>query len=163
MVISIVQWMMMAALSFFHPHHVSTTSIELNSADKLLEISVVLFADDLEKSLSKMHKAKVDVLNKAEYDKSAKLINRYITQQLQLEADGKKLVMNFIGFEEEKGNVLAYFEVKEIGGISTLKVENSLLRDTEKRQVNIIQVKAKGKTQTASLKHPETDHLFDLK
>lgn len=163
MVISFVQWMMVAVLSFFHPHHVSTTTIEFNSADKLLEVSVRLFADDLEKSLTRLSKSKVDVLNKAEYDKSAKLIDRYVSQHLKLEVEGKKVPINFIGFEEEKGNVLAYFEVKEIISVSTVKVENSLLRDTEKVQVNIIQVKANGKTQTASLKHPVTHHLFDLK
>ena len=112
MVISFVQWMMIATLSFFHPHHVSTTTIEFNSVDKSLEISVKLFADDLEKSLTKLNKSKVDVLNKAEYDKSAKLIDQYVSQNLMLEVDGKKVMMNFIGFEEEKGNVLAYFEVK---------------------------------------------------
>lgn len=163
MVFSFVQWMMIALLSIFHPHHVSTTTIEFNPADKTLEISIKLFADDFEKSLAKMNKGKVNVLNKDEYDKSAKLIDQYITQNLKLEVDGKKMAIRFVGFEEEKGNVLAYFEVVNVNSINSLKVQNSLLRDTEKQQVNIIQVKANGKTQSASLKYPATDRSFDLK
>ena len=163
MVISFVQWVMISMLTFFHPHHVSTTSIEFNPDDKTLEISIKLFADDLEKSLVKLNKGKVNVLNKSEYEKSAKLIDQYISQNLKLQVNGNKAVMNFVGFEEEKGNVLAYFEVININSFTSLKVQNSLLRDTEKQQVNIIQVKANGKTKSASLKYPATDHSFDLK
>ncbi len=163
MVFSFVQWVMISLLSFFHPHHVSTTTIEFNPTDKTLEISIKLFADDLEKSLSKLNKGKVNVLNKDEYEKSATLIDKYISQNLKLEIDGKKAVINFVGFEEEKGNVLAYFEVLQLNSISSLKVQNTLLRDTEKSQVNIVQVKANGKTKTSSLKYPATEYLFDLK
>ncbi len=162
MVISFVEWMMWCMLSFFHPHHVSTTTIEFNPADKTLEISVKLFADDLEKSLVKLNKEKVNVLDKSEYERSAKLVDQYISQHLKLEVNGNKAAINFVGFEEEKGNVLAYFEVKEVGSVSELKVNNTLLREIEKDQVNIIQVKANGKTSTASLKFPATVYTFNL-
>jgi hypothetical protein len=163
MVISFVQWMMLGMLSFFHPHHVSTTTVEFNSADKTLEISVKLFADDLEKSLAKLNKGKVDVLNKDEHHRSAKLINQYVSQHLRLEIDGKKAIINFIGFEDEKGNVLAYFEVTQVNSVAVLTIHNTLLREIEKEQVNIIQAKANGKSKTASLKYPATEYIFNLK
>ena len=163
MVLSLVQWMVLGMLSLVHPHHVSTTSIEYNPTAKSLEITVELFADDLEKSLVKFSKGKVDVLNKAEYERSSKLINQYISQHLKLEIDDKKTGISFVGFEDEKGNVLAYFEVTDVNSISKLAVNNTLLYDTQKQQVNIVKVKANGKSKTASLKYANTKYVFDLK
>ncbi|HEU4472678.1 MAG TPA: DUF6702 family protein, partial [Flavisolibacter sp.] len=52
----------------FHPFYISVTEVNHNRADKTLEISCKIFADDLEETLEKSYKTQLDI--SAEKDKA---------------------------------------------------------------------------------------------
>ena len=56
MVFSLFKWLAILGFVSLHPFHVSTTEINQNAKDKILEISCRIFTDDFESILEKNYK-----------------------------------------------------------------------------------------------------------
>ena len=145
-----------------HPFYVSVTEINHNAATKSLEISCKFFAEDLEKILEKDYKTTLDMTaakDKATFDK---LIPDYVAKRLALVADGKPVVLHYVGFEKEKESAFAYFEVENIAVVKSINATNSLLHDFIDQQINIMHVVVGGKRQSTKLDYPETKASFSF-
>ncbi len=156
-----IQWMMMA-FTALHPFYVSMTEINHNAKEKELEISVRIFTDDFETVLHNNYKEKVDLTHPSNQAEMNKLVSDYIQKHLQLQADGKTVVLSFLGFEQQSESTWAYFEVKNISSIKKLSLSNSLLHDYRKEQINMLHVKANGKEESYKLDYPETKAAFSF-
>lgn len=124
--------------SLFHPFFISLTEIKYNSKENSLEISQKIFWDDLEVHLTEIHKAKIDFLkpkDKAELDKKLK---QYILQNNEILVNGKKVDLNYMGYEIEEDAAWFYLEAKQIPGPQQVEVKNSILHKHFNSQQNII-------------------------
>lgn len=140
-----------------HPIYVSVTEMELNSAQKTLELSCKLFTDDFEKVLRAQNKTAVDLINpggrKAAMDK---LVNDYVQAHLKISADGRPLNLKYLGYEIIEEGVNSYFEVSNVDGLKNISVFNNLLYEYSDQQMGLIHVTVNGNRKSTKLNYPET-------
>ncbi len=93
---------------FLHPFFVSVTEIRQNEKTRTLEISCRIFYDDLERTLEKNNRVKIDILKPADRGKVDALISAYLQKQLQLKADGQPVNWKYLGYEIEEDAAWCY-------------------------------------------------------
>ena len=77
-----------------------------------------------------------------------------------LKADGKTVVLNFIGFEQQEEGIITYFEVKNISQLTKLEVVDTILYDEKPQQLQIIHVTVKGERKSSRLNNPDATASF---
>ncbi len=149
-----------AAESLKHPFFVSVTQIDENVANKTFEITCKFFADDFESILEKDYNAQLDMT--AQKDKPAfdKFIADYVSKRFQLNINGKKAILHYIGFEKDKESAYAYFEVSNVTNVATIDITNKLLYDFTDQEINIMHVTVMGKRQSTKLDYPAAEASF---
>lgn len=138
-----------------HPFHVSVLDIEYNVSTKSLEISCKIFTDDFERVLAKNYGTKVDLINPPNKATMDTLVKKYILSHLSIKINGKPVVLNYIGFENESEAAYGYFEAEEVPSITKVEIINSVLHDKFDDQLNIIHVKAGSNRKSTKLNYPE--------
>lgn len=158
------KWLIVFSLTGFisthHPIFVSVTEINHNAANKTLEISCKIFTDDLEQTLRQQNKIKVDLLNPASKQAMNVLVNNYIQKHLQLKADDKAVVLEFVGFEQQEEGIVSYFEVKNMATVKKLDVTNTILYESRPQQMQIIHVMVNGERKSSHLDNPDEKASF---
>lgn len=143
-----------------HPFYIAVTEINLNTADKTLEVSCKMFADDLEQTIEKNNHTQLDISSDKDKEKFDNYIPAYIKNHLSISIDGKAANLSYIGFEKEKESAYCYFEVENISSLKKIDITNSLLHDFTSDQVNIIHVMVNGKRQSTKLDYPNRNASF---
>lgn len=138
-----------------HPIFVSVTEIEHNAKDKTLEISCKIFTDDFEKALRLAYKTPVDLLQPKDKAAMNKLVSDYVQKHLVIKADEKPVVLHFLGFEEEEGGIISFYQVNNIPSLQKLDITNHVLFEYKKEQINILHITVNGKRQSTKLVNPE--------
>lgn len=162
MVNSLFNWLIVGSLMLLHPFYVSKIEINHNTKDKSLELSIRVFTDDLEATLQKFGRTKIDLSKKELTAVNDKLIKDYIHKNLQLMVDKRTVNLEYVGYEINKESTWLYFEVDNVPTLKELQVNCSLLYDYKTEQMNIIQVKANGKDESYKLDYPKKNVLFNL-
>lgn len=155
MVLLWFKWLTTAMLGFFHPFYVSVTEINHNPKEQTLEINCKMFAEDLEEILKKNYKTTIDLTAEKQQQQNEKLIQDYILKHLAIQANGKTLKLNFIGFEKEAESVYCYFETEKVSGVKKLDVTDSILQDFSDKQINIIHVVVNNNRKSQKLDYPD--------
>lgn len=156
-----LSWLVVA-LSFLHPFYISMTEVNYNKKSGTVEVSVRIFTDDLEKAMRKKYRGRVDLMNRNDTANSGKLLQAYIPEQLMFRADGRAMILKFIGFEIEGGSTWSYFEATGIRVMNTIEVTNKILYDYQDKQVNFIHIKANNADETVKLEYPESYKKFTV-
>jgi hypothetical protein len=138
-------------LVFSHPFYISLTEIRQNSKSKNLEIAQKIFWDDLEISLSAYHQESFDILNPKDEKKLNDKIGIYLTKHLEIWVDGKKVTLNYLGFEVEEDAIWAYFESTPVLLSNQVEVRNSILIREIDSQQNIVHFYFPGSSAPRSL------------
>jgi hypothetical protein len=175
MVAILSQWLMVYTCSFligtaeaepasvkYHPFYIAVTEMNLNPADKTLEVSCKMFADDLEQIIEKKNHAELDISAERDKSKFDTYIPAYIKTHLSLSIDGKPATLSYIGFEKEKESAYCYFQVQNVSSLKKVEVNDSILQDFTQEQINIIHVSVNGKRQSTKLDYPSTNASFSF-
>lgn len=145
-----------------HPVYVSVTHIDHNQKEKTLEITCRVFTNDYEKVLRKLYKGKVDLLANTQKQRMDSLTAAYMLSHLQLTVNGKKVVPEFLGFEQETDGILNYLEVAGIDSVNDITMLNTILYDLWEKQENVIHVTAGGKRKSIRLYNPTSSVSFQF-
>ncbi len=140
-----------------HPFHVSVIEINHNAADKTLEISCKIFTDDFEKVLAKNYKTKVDLINPPVKSKMDTLVKKYLLANLTIKANGKPVVFDYLGFENDHEAAYAYIEVTGITSVNRFDITASIMYDLFEDQMNIFHITVDGKRKSTRLNYPEKE------
>jgi hypothetical protein len=143
-----------------HPFHVSVVEVNHNSADKTLEVSCKIFTDDFERILAQNYKTKVDLINPPDKSQMDSLVKKYVLSHLIIKANGKPVVMNYLGFEHETEAAYSYIEVPNIPSVTKLEITNTLLYDLFDDQIGIMHVVVGGNRKSTKLNYPDKDAVF---
>ena len=117
-------------LNTHHPIFVSVTEIAHNTKENTLEISCKIFTDDLETTLRKKYKTKVDLLDASFKNVMGPMINDYIQKHLSITSNSTKSILQFVGFEQQEEGIITYFEVKNVTKVDKLEIVNNILSDS---------------------------------
>jgi hypothetical protein len=125
-----------------HPIYISNTEIKYNQKSQAYEISVKIFADDLEKVFKKEYHEHIEIGTDREHPKTKEYLSTYLNQNLIFYTDNKKLEYKYIGHESggksEMFAMYIYLETKKCVKTSVLKVSNSILLSEISNQLNFI-------------------------
>lgn len=150
-------WLMAFSL---HPYYMSVTDIEYRATQKEIQIACKIFTDDLEDALKAETKKPVSLTDGK--DKAAKqvLLQSYLRSHLKLMIDGKPVVFECIGYENEQEATWSYLLVKNVPAFKSVTVYNDVLFQLRTGQINIVHVKHKGETKSYRIAAPEAQHTF---
>jgi hypothetical protein len=98
-----------ALIALIHPFFVSVIEINHNEKEATIEISVRTFTNDLEKMMGADAKTTIDLSQANQKNKADVLIAAYITKRLNLNANGAKVNLEYIGYEIQKERYDALF------------------------------------------------------
>ena len=125
-----------------HPIYTSMTEIDYNQNRNALEISVKIYADDLEKILSREKGERVEIGTDREHPKASEYLLDYLEKHLKLEVNNEKVNYNFVGRENGgRADMFAmyiFLEVLDVTPFEFIKVNNSILIDELPTQLNFI-------------------------
>lgn len=148
--------------AFKHPIFMSVTEIEHNAKDKTLEISCKIFTDDFERTLRQAYKGTVDLINPKDKAAMNKLVKDYVQTHLSIAADGKKVALQFIGYEQQEEGILSYFQADNIASVKKIDVTDNILYEYKKEQIEIIHVTVAGNRKSTRLDNPQDKCSFEF-
>ena len=124
-----------------HKFYMSIIDMEYNEASKSLQISMKLFADDLEFVLEKEQNVKVFLGTEKEHEKTDDFIKSYLNTHFFIEQSKGSLPLTYVGKEVDKDYAWIYIEVKNFKVKDETLLTNSMLIDYFKDQTNKINYK----------------------
>jgi hypothetical protein len=127
------------------------TEIRQNPNSSNLEVAQKIFWDDLEVSLSAYHKESFDILNPKDEKNLSEKIGTYLTSHFEISVDGRKVSLNYLGFEVEEDAIWAYYESNPISISTQIEVRNSILLQETNSQQNIVHMYFPGNSIPRSL------------
>jgi hypothetical protein len=145
-----------------HPLYVTVTEINHNAKDKTLEMSCKIFTNDFEAALEKTFHVKADLSQPKDKKATDKLVSDYIQKHFQIKADGKPVLLEFVGSEKETDATWSYFQVSNIATVKKLEITNSLLYETYEGEINLMHVTVSGNRKSSKLTSPEINAVFEF-
>lgn len=128
---------------YAHKFHASFARVNYNNQEQSLEITLRLFADDLENILSSRAGRQIRIDKTAD---AARLTLAYLQDSFELRGrDGRAKKLQWIGMEPEVDTVWIYLEAKAREDIAELSVRNRILFDLFDDQVNVLHVRYNDK------------------
>lgn len=146
-------------LAQLHPFHISVCSINYAAAENSLQVTVKIFADDLEEALNQTGTntiAYVDVLNPANPAQLDSIVGNYLSQHLSFTVNEQATKPQFLGFEREDLTMWCYLEITGISEVQQVEVQNTLLLNTFDDQVNIVHIRANSVVKSMKLEEDRT-------
>jgi hypothetical protein len=120
--------------------------VEISPRSGKLEISHTLYAHDLEGALA----AGAVSLSWLESDQGQQALRAYCVRQFTItNQSGRPLALTFVGAELRGDLMHVYFEAPRYTGTSLI-VDSNLLQDISDSQINQVNVRANGKTVSAT-------------
>ena len=144
-----------------HPYYISVTEVKYKSEEKAIQVSSKVFSDDIENALRKTYSVTVDVDAKKDSARVHKLLADYFEKHLNITVDGQKIKLDFLGFEKEEDVTWCYFEATEVKEFKKICVENTLLYDLQKEQINMLHFLSKAGRQSGKVTNPHAMLCFE--
>jgi hypothetical protein len=129
-----------------HEQKTALTDILFNYRTGNLEIAHRLSLHDAEHTLYKATGLDEDLTQSA---KAREAFAKYVAERFHLSSKGsKKWKLTMVGQEIDRGFLWVYQEIPIPTSISTFSIENKILHNVVKGQVNTLNVRNKGKVTT---------------
>jgi hypothetical protein len=144
-----------ALVAVAHAYHASIMDVRYNPQKKQLEVALKVFTDDFEKALSagQPHQITFEESPKAQV---TTLVTALLTRSLSFGTKpGEVLPLKFIGFQKESDAHWLYFSVPVAQPINGIYLRHRLLLATFPDEMNIVNVEAAGKKQSALFRDGE--------
>jgi len=140
----------------------STLEVNHNAEERTLEVSCRIFTDDFENALGKAFRTKASFYEPALKTKMDSLVKKYIQAHLQITSDGRRINLNYLGYEREEEAVYVYVEGMNVGSVKKMTVYNSVMHDLFDDQSNILHIIVNGNRKSTKLDYPTTSAVFDF-
>jgi hypothetical protein len=140
-----------ATVAWAHAYHASIMEARLNPKTQQLEVALKVFTDDLETALSSGRPRHLS-LAETPAAQLTPLLSGYLRRCLSVGTKpGETLPLNYLGQQVEKDAYWLYFSVKLPAGapVKGLNLRHRLLMEQFPDQMNIVNLEAGGKKQSA--------------
>jgi hypothetical protein len=121
-----------------------------------------MFTSDIEDALKRTTKKNIDILNPKDKKEIEKALFDYINKRLSINLNGKNQTLKFIGYEKEDDVIWSYLEIENCMKPNNFVVNNTLLYDFLKEQINIVEIDVDGKKQSSKISNPKKEIKFTV-
>ena len=131
-----------------HKFHVSVTQIEYNPKEQSAEITIRVFADDLETALSQHAKraVKLDPATANKDKQVGETVLAYLRRAFELKSKtGRPVKLSWVGMEWQADMFWLYVGGKLPNGLEGAQLRNKVFQELFEDQVNIVNSKIDGK------------------
>ena len=142
---------------FVHPYFISITQIEHNPEEKLVEIAVKIFTDDLERAIEGQGTERLFLGAEKEHQEADRYIRDYLAANTAYRINDSVYQPVFLGKEVELDVVWCFLEIPNIEQLNTLNVQSRLLLEIEETQQNIVHIKVNNKRRSMLLHRNEIE------
>ena len=149
-------------VAFKHPFYLGVVDLKYSAKEKSLQGSVKLFTNDFEAALKKIHKKPIDLINVKDKEATTKILANYLAEHLKFKVNNKSVNYKLIGFEHEEEAIWMYIECEKSELPKKIDVENSLLYDHLKEQMNIVHIEVTDSKKSLKVSYPEKILKFDF-
>lgn len=119
-----------------HRFHSSLTTIDYDSDEKNIKISIQLIAHDVLEVFDEITRKSLELESSPEVDE---LLKKYLAEHFVMqEKNGKTLEIKWVGKEIELERVFVYLEIPSDENIEGFKLSNTIFFETYPTQTNII-------------------------
>lgn len=138
------------SLASAHTFHTSLTRMDYNTDEKTVEITIQVFAHDLETAIEKRAGKRVNLEKSPD---SKKFILDYLNDKFALKnKSGETQKLSWIGKEQSADSIWIYVEAKAPEGLENASLENRLFFELHNDQVNLVTYRAAGKKRDFAFK-----------
>lgn len=124
----------------FHPIHVSVTEILYDEKEKELEMTVRVFADDLEETLKKnFNDPELDIVS-PKGKTVDQMMEAYFRTHFSVRLDNKFQEHRYLGHEADGEALVFYIQVSKVKKWKTIFILNDILMDQFDDQSNLVHV-----------------------
>lgn len=129
-----------------HDIHISKAEINFKTEERLVQISLHIFLDDLEDELELMGGDNLYLCTEKETENADEYLLKYINKNFSLHSKGQALELDFVGKEvsEDLIAVWCYFMIEDIE-LEQLDLDYRVMLSRFDDQKNIIAFKKNGK------------------
>ncbi|GAA4375489.1 hypothetical protein GCM10023186_08240 [Hymenobacter koreensis] len=141
--------MLLSVAAFAHAYHASIMEVKVNGKTQQLEVALKVFTDDLEKALS-VGQPRAITLGQASPVEVQPLIAAYLRRTVVFSGKpGEDIPLKYLGMEKENDAHWLFFTVKLPRPMQGVRLQQRLMLDLFPDQMNIVNVEANGKKQSA--------------
>ena len=145
----VIYFLSLFGFSFSHPFHSSIISLKFNDNSRSIEITMRVFANDLEKTINQINDLNIIIDNDDNMQNVDSLIFNYIDKTIFLSINENECDLGWIGKEFETDIVWLYLEILDIDKkIKKISAENRFLFSSFEDQLNIMNFYIHGKQKT---------------
>jgi hypothetical protein len=145
-------------LSFgLHKYYISLTSIDINTSERILEMSIKVFADDLNQAL------KLPEGTKMNDPKNEKVLMEYFKKCFFVKIDGKPVDYNLAGTENDADLTWIYLQAENCLPLQQVTITNTILTEVFSDQINMIYMNQRGETQSEITDKGNPTQSFEIK
>jgi len=123
-----------------HKYYISLTKVEYKKDEKLLQITMRIFIDDLEQTLNSTYDKNIELALPNESANIDTLIGKYVNTKFTIKINSLEKTYFYLGKEYENDVVYLYIELKNIDNINSIEVKNNMLMEVFPDQKNIIKL-----------------------
>jgi len=155
--------MLIPLLAFtMHKYYISLCEVEYIEEKQSIQIITGLFIDDLELALSKLNNTKINIATNKEPSNIDEYFKEYLSNNLKLTINSKKVEFNYIGREYDDNLVRFYLEVTNVKKLESIEITNTCLLKYFEDQQNIIKLKVKNYHKTFYLDNNNTKGVLNF-
>jgi hypothetical protein len=125
-----------------HDFHVSVTQITYNTQTQALEITVKIFAEDLERSVLALGGGDLRLGDPREATHADDAILGYLRNRLSVKVNEQAMPYSWVGKEVEIDALWCYLEIKDILHLTSLEITNRILTEIFEDQANVVHIEA---------------------
>lgn len=158
----VISTLIFLCFSMAHPFYLSVCDLKYNSNSKKLEGTVKVFCNDLEEALKRLEQKPVDLIHAKNKTEILVLLGNYLSKRLSFTSKGQTIKYELLGYEIEEESLWIYLESESMPSPKSLSIENSILYDFLKEQMNIVNLEIAGEQKSWKLSFPEKRVVFDF-
>lgn len=150
------------AFTGVHKYYISVTQIDYSQSKQSVQITSRIFIDDLEKLLRERYDGSITLAGKNESSTTDTYIEKYLSEKIKIEINGKDAHITFIGKEYDTDIVKCYLEIEGVKKIESIEISNQILFDLFNDQQNIVKTKIYNKQKSFLLDKNNKNALLNF-
>jgi hypothetical protein len=138
-----------------HDFHTSLAEVQYNASERVLEVSLRVFTDDLEDALLRENGGKA--IRVTDAGTADPFIKNYLAKNFSvIDGGNRRRPINLLGKEITVDVTWIYFEIKDIDNLSGKRLQNAVLTEVFDDQINMVNLITPSGKQTFLFKPGET-------
>ncbi|MEM8520262.1 DUF6702 family protein [Flavobacterium sp. PL12] len=127
-----------------HKFYVSLYQVNYAPEKKMLQITARLFVDDVNNSIGKKYKKKMNLGSETETVEDLNLFKKYFNEKFSIKVNGQLKSTQFLSKEMEGDVLICYFSIKDINKVTGLEIYNAIITEGNSEQQNIMHFNVLG-------------------